>query len=281
MLLGAGTTHKLELITSAAADIEVSGSKVVVSQATPPVVDGSNTGAFVLASITSAVTQALVSGIASTTTRIDELQARNNHATVACDLTFQRTNGTDTSTCYKVTLLPGESVSYAGGVWTHYDVNGGVYLATPKLDARLRVATDVTNATTSFADVTGLTCALKAGKAYCFEAHIFSVNNATTTGSQFGVNIGAAPTALQLTNIGVVTPSVTAAALSAGQATARDTAVTAQTTGSASVRLEILSGYIVPSADGTFAIRCASEVAVAAGLVVKAGSWLRIWEADN
>ena len=35
------------------------------------------------------------------------------------------------------------------------------------------------------------------------------------------------------------------------------------------------------AADGTFAVRCASEVAVAAGLTVKAGSWLRLWETDN
>lgn len=42
-----------------------------------------------------------------------------------------------------------------------------------------------------------------------------------------------------------------------------------------------LSGYIQPSANGTFAIRCKSEIAVAAGLTVKAGSWLRIWETDN
>ena len=38
-------------------------------------------------------------------------------------------------------------------------------------------------------------------------------------------------------------------------------------------------GYINPSASGTFVIRGKSEVAVAAGLTVRQGSWLHIWEA--
>jgi hypothetical protein len=42
--------------------------------------------------------------------------------------------------------------------------------------------------------------------------------------------------------------------------------------------LAILSGYINPSAAGTFAVRGQSEVAVAAGLTVKKGSWLHLFE---
>ena len=75
MLIGAGTSAKLQIVTSAAADIEVSGSKVVVDQSSPPVVDGTNTGAIILASITTATTTDAVTGIASKTTRVDELQA--------------------------------------------------------------------------------------------------------------------------------------------------------------------------------------------------------------
>jgi len=62
----------------------------------------------------------------------------------------------------------------------------------------------------------------------------------------------------------------------------RDDMKVVETTGPGAVNmLAIISGYIVPSADGTFAVRCASEVAVASGLTIKAGSWLRIWETDN
>ena len=83
---------------------------------------------------------------------------------------------------------------------------------------------------------------------------------------------------MQIATIDTVTGSVTAGVMSTGAAAARDTAATAQTTGSAAITLGILSGFIQPSADGTFAIRATSEVTVASGLIVKKGSWLRIWE---
>ena len=132
MLLGPGTSNILQIVTSAAADVEVSASRVVIDTASPPVVDGTNTGQIVLASITSATTTTVVAGIASKTTRVDEIQCRNNHASTSCDVTFQRTDGTDTDTCYKATLLAGESVSYGGGMWVHYDSNG-----VPKLPSQV------------------------------------------------------------------------------------------------------------------------------------------------
>jgi hypothetical protein len=64
---------------------------------------------------------------------------------------------------------------------------------------------------------------------------------------------------------------------SAGVTTAHDSAITAQTTGSTSSRLAIIAGYIQPSADGTFSMRATSEVTVANGLTVFAGSWLRVF----
>lgn len=153
-------------------------------------------------------------------------------------------------------------------------------LPSQKLRKILRVTTDVVNATTSFASVTGLTAAVKSGKKYVFTAHLFHVSDATTTGAQFGIG-GVAMTAMLAGAISTVTASATAAAMSAGCATAVDTAVIVQTTGSTAVVPTILTGYFTPSADGTFAIRCASEVAVAAGLTVKAGSWLEVFECDN
>ncbi|MGD9674490.1 MAG: hypothetical protein AB7U98_13540 [Candidatus Nitrosocosmicus sp.] len=127
MFIGAGTSAKLQVITSAAADIEISGSKVVVDQSSPPVVDGANTAPFVLASITTATTTDVLAGIASKITRIDELQCYNNSASVTCTVEFLRTDGTNTTSVYSATLLPGESVSYGGGVWAHYDTNGAQY----------------------------------------------------------------------------------------------------------------------------------------------------------
>lgn len=282
MMLGAGTGHKLQITTSAISDIEVSGSKVVVSNATPPVPDGTNTGPILPANFTTAAGPTdIVAGVASAITRIDELQVRNNHATVACDVTLTRTDGTNPSTVYKCTLLPGESLSYSGGMWVHYDANGGIYSASTKLDVMLLVTSDVTNATTSFADITGLTYAVKSGKRYTFEAHLTHQTNATTTGSRFGVNGPASPTVLMASQISGETPGIAATNIAIGSATAYDTAMAESTTGpGATNALAIVMGYIQPSADGTFALRCASEVAVAGGLVIKAGSWMRIREVD-
>ena len=140
----------------------------------------------------------------------------------------------------------------------------------------------MTNATTSFADVTGLTVPLISGRKYGFEACLPHQTNATTTGAQFGVNIGATPTLLNVQAIQQITASVTAATFgSSAMVTAVDTAAVVETTGpGANNFIAMLYGFIQPSADGTFAVRCKSEVAVAGGLVVKAGGWLRIWEMD-
>jgi len=235
------------------------------------------------ADITTATTQDLVPVPGSSTVRnVLEMLVSNDDASVSNLCTVKATDGTNDSVLWAGTLQPGERVIFdENGVWTVYDSSGRQQAPVTKLDAKKMVTADVAFATAaSFADVTGLTCALQSGKKYCFEAHLYHISNATTTGAQFGVNIGAAPTELQISTIDTVTGSVTASAHSAGSATARDTAATAQTTGSAAVTMGILSGYIQPSADGTFAIRCTSEVSVASGVIVKKGSWLRIWEID-
>lgn len=128
MLLGTSTSHLLKVVTSAAADIEVSGSVVVVSSASPPVVDGGATGPVLPASITTATTTTLVTGAASKITRVDELALRNNHASTSCDVTITREDGTNTDSVIKATLLAGELLVYnRAGSWLHYDSNGALY----------------------------------------------------------------------------------------------------------------------------------------------------------
>lgn len=130
MILGAGTSWKLQVIPSASGALRGTGSVVVVSNATPPVVDGTNTGPVALAAAISSSGSAvdLVAGVASTRTRIDQYALRNESSTVAPDVTFQLTDGTNTSTVYKATLQPGESIGYSQGVWTHYDSQGAPYV---------------------------------------------------------------------------------------------------------------------------------------------------------
>lgn len=127
MLIGSSTSHKLQVVTSAAADIEVAGSVIAVSTASPPVVDGTVLGPVLPASITTATTTDLVTGAASLIKRVMELSLRNNHASTACDVTIQRTDGTNTDTVIKCSLLAGEALVYNGASWLHYDTNGAIY----------------------------------------------------------------------------------------------------------------------------------------------------------
>lgn len=277
MELLTSTSDKVQVVTASAGAVSVRAS--FVDHASGLFTPGrTNT-----ASITTATTTDVVASPGASTQRnTKNLEIWNTHASVSNVVIVQHTDGTTVSRMWTGTLLAGEGVIMNDdGDWTMYDVTGAIKAPTQRLDLMVTVASDVTNATTSFADVTGLVVALKSGKKYVFEAHLTHINNATTTGSRFGVNIGAAPTVLRISTIDTVTGSVTASVHSAGSVTALDTAVTAQTTGSATDTLAIISGFIQPSADGNFAIRCASEVAVAAGLIVRAGSWLWIREANS
>lgn len=197
---------------------------------------------------------------------------RNTHATVATDITVAyRVSGPTDYEMHKTTLQPGESLIYIEGI--------GFFLnkVSSLLDKIIIMASDSTHATAAtFADIAGMTCPLLSGKKYAIEAHLFHTNNASTTGSQFSYNIGNAPTVSLFGNYSAVTNSVTAGTMATGTATARDTAITAQTTGQTATGYTVLGGMIQPSADGTFALRATSEVTVASGLVVKAGSWMAI-----
>lgn len=267
-----GATDKFQLVTSSAATIDVVANSILAS---------SSTGAFSSAlpentPISSATTTDIVAAAGgSTIKRVKFFTARNKDASLSCDVTvLYKPSGTALE-IHKVTLAPGDCLQFIEGIGFF------TLTSTAKLNKLLRVSSDVVQALTSFADITGLTIALKSGKTYAFEAHIFSTNNAATTGSQFGYNIGAAPTVSLISSIQVGTSSTTAAVMVAGSATARDTAASASTLGTTSAKTDLLSGYVQPSADGTFALRVASEVAVAAGVTVKAGSWMMIRETDN
>lgn len=269
------STDSVEVVTSAAVTVDVVASYMDASTADPPVVKGSTSGTQPTA-ITTATTTTVVSAPAASTLRnVKGMTIRNKHASTACDITVQLDRSASNYEKFKVTLLAGETLEYVEGVGFF------VVKSTAKIDVKLRVAgSNYVNATTSFTDITGLTYPVESGKHYGFLACLFATNDATTTGAQIGIN-GPAMTLIQLADQSVVTTSATAAALSAGQATALDTAVSVQTTGSTTARMLQIGGYFNPSAAGTFALRGKSEVAVAAGLTIKVGSWLRLWEFDN
>lgn len=273
ILLKNSATDKLQLVTGAAQNIDVHASFVDhADSGTNPAVspaDRQNT-----AISTATTTDIVATPAAGKNRNIKTITARNK-GTAACDVTvIYDQNGTDFE-LHKTSLQPGDTLQYIEGIGFF------TITAATKLDAKLRVASDVTNNTTSFADITGLTQAVKSGKHYNFDALLFILSAATTTGVQIGVN-GPAMTAARFTAIETVTGSATAAALSVpvGDITALDTAIVVQTTGPANVVAAHVYGWINPSADGTFALRVKSEVGTST-VTVKAGSSCRIWESDN
>lgn len=273
MLLLLSTTDTIQLVTSAAATVDVVASIQDKTTSTGALASVSQRTA-----VTTATTTTIVNAPASGVERnIVELTARNKHATQACDVTVQLdANGTDYEIC-KFTLAAGDTLEYIEGIGWFTITNAAA------LDKRLVVTADVINATTAWADITGLTCRLQAGKAYNFIASLIHQTNATTTGARFGVNTGTAPTSLQLGGLAQITASVTAATFGASAAvTARDTGMVVETTGPGAVNMiAVMYGFIIPAATEDFAVRCQSEVAIASALTIKAGSFCRIWEATG
>lgn len=265
------TAEKLEIVRSTDADIDTTACFVEHTLTTDAVKADSE-----IHNYASAATGDLLAGPAAGTERraMESCFIRNKDAVTPCDVTVVINKAAADAEIWKEILNPGQTLEYESKL--------GWYKPDPvsKLNKALMVNANVTNATTSFADITGLTQEVKAGTTYAIEAHLFHVNNASTTGSRFGFN-GPAMTYMVAGTIDTVTPSVTASAHSAGVVTALETALTAQTTGSTSNRLAVISGIVVPSADGIFAMRCQSEIAVASGLIVLRGSWLSIREVDN
>lgn len=265
------TTEKLEIDRSTDAAIDTVACFVEHTIATDKVVADSeihnyasaDVGDLLLGPAAATERRAMESGFITNVDAVDD-----------CEITITMNKTAADARIWKEILDPGQTLEYESKLgWWKPDPPS-------RLDKLLMVNADVTNATTSFADITGLICPVKAGKTYAIEASIIHINNATTTGSRFGFN-GPAMTYMIAGTIDTVTQSVTASVHSAGAVTALETAITAQTTGATSNRMALISGIIVPSADGIFAMRCQSEIAVASGLIVRRGSWLWIREVDN
>jgi hypothetical protein len=277
MLLLTGVSDIIRVVTGSSAAVHVHASWVDNNAGTV------TPGRTNTASIATATTTTVVGSPAASTQRnVKHLNIANTHASVSTLVTVQHFDGTVSDDLIVVTLLAGEQLVFtAEGDWKHYAVNGSPYNQATKLDVCVRVTADSTHATAAtFADITGLTVPVKAGKHYAVQAYLIHINNATTTGSQFAFG-GVAMTGMIASTIDTVTASVTASVHSAGTVATINTAITAQTTGSAAQTLAVISGWINPSADGTFALRATSEVTVGSGLIVKAGSWMRIRELDN
>jgi len=266
----AATTDKFQLVTSAAATLDVHVSFVDASNTT---LAPSGAGKQNTAITTATATDILAAPAASTVRTVLVMKVRNKHATLATDVTivFDQ-NGTDFE-LYKTTLLAGETLEWTPAL-------GFFTIKSARLDRWLRVTgADYVNATTSFTDI--MTVPVLNGKQYNFEAHLIHAENATTTGPRFGIN-GPTLSAILISILDVVVIGVDTTTMRSGSVTAVDTsAAGASLSGKTANALAIMSGVFTAGADGTFAIRGQSEVAVAAGLTVRIGSWCHVWEATG
>lgn len=135
----------------------------------------------------------------------------------------------------------------------------------------LRVAANVSNSTTTFSDVTGLTTSVVAGT-YYFDCQLQAFGSATTVAPQFSVN---GPSASEINY--QVTQATSATAIFSGVQTAYDTVTNAATGVATPGGPATMVGSIIFTASGTFAIRMRSEVASSAVTMVR-GSYCRVFQ---
>jgi len=120
MLLLTGTAHKIQIITSGTANIDVHTSYMdytAPSTATPGILN---------TLITTAATTDVTGSPASGAQRnVQTLIARNSHASSSNTVTVQHTDGTTVSTLLKYTLLAGETLFCLDKEWYVIDSSGG------------------------------------------------------------------------------------------------------------------------------------------------------------
>lgn len=284
MRLLTGANDVIRITTGSAATIGYVIDYMTTDNASPPAIQSLTSYPPSVGVYSSAGTTTVLSAPESGRAfNVKTMSFCNEHASQSTTLKVDRYDGANARQLWYGTLLAGETlIMNELGEWSVMTASGLVKSGSTLLDVVLRVASDVTNSLTSFADVTGLTYPLLSGRAYAYEINLFHQTAATTTGAQFGVNIGATPTLLTGVAIQQITSSVTAATFGASaMISAVDTAFVVETTGpGANNFLAYAKGLIIPSADGTFAARFKSEVA-SSNCVVKAGSWMRIKECSN
>ncbi|MEQ1660530.1 MAG: hypothetical protein ABL896_17335 [Hylemonella sp.] len=122
MLLLTSTSDLVQLVTSAAGDIQVHASWVDNNA-------GTITPGRLNTAIATATTTAVVpSPAASTQRNVKALQITNNHAASSCFVEVRHTDGTTPAELIGVTLLPGENLGLReDGSWIHRDANGAGY----------------------------------------------------------------------------------------------------------------------------------------------------------
>lgn len=220
------------------------------------------------------------SPVASTQRIIDYINVYNNDTVNAVVTIKYNISGTD-YIIKKVTLAATETLEYQEGQgWKVYastgavksSINQGANASTSGITAVV-LGSDVTNnnaVANTIADVTGLSFSVTAGKMYWFKFIIYYTSAATTTGSRWGVNASAG-TAANLSLISEYSLTTTTTTRNALIQAFDSPAASNATSAATGNNMCIMEGYFIPTANGTFIARFASEVSSSA-IVAKTGS---------
>ena len=256
MILLAATTDKLQLITGAAATVDVHVSYIDAASAT---LVPSGGGKQNTAITTATTTDILAAPAASTLRNLKALTVRNKHATVVTDVTVvYDQNGTDFE-LFKTSLQPGQTLEFTDELGFYVPVQG------PSLQTEYKTA-DSTFSVTTLADIPELSSFLLAANSiYRFKGSLFVSSNATTVGIHNGVNFSGTVTAIRVgaQNIPVTAETAAGSAVAFGYSATNNEILLAVTAGPGTAPvLIVVEGTIeVGATGGTFSFRQASETA--------------------
>ena len=117
------TSDLIRVVTSSASQIEVHASYVDFNGTA--VTPGRTNTPHITTATTTTVVPSPGSGVQR---NLKHLNITNDHASVACVVTIEHTDGTTAEELISVTLLSGENMVLGeDGRWTHYDSNGAIY----------------------------------------------------------------------------------------------------------------------------------------------------------
>jgi len=155
-------------------------------------------------------------------------------------------------------VTKGQSFMYSGSAWN-----------LEHTEQKKVLSAQVTNATTSFADVGTLSWDVLTNEVWEFEAVILYNVNAATTGTNWAINGPAGDAAY------TVLTSTSATAVDYRAKNALDASATSNATAYTARNIAIIKGIVRPVANGTYVLRFAAEVAIANAVTADYGSVLK------
>jgi hypothetical protein len=193
------------------------------------------------------------------------------NATVTINLVSSSTN----YGLYKATLLPGEKLEYQQGQGFKTIATDGSIKVIPNQSGpssslvlnSTMIAVDSANSAITYADITGLSFSVTAGRQYYFKFVIPYTTTTVATGAAFSIN---GPATSNLAYYSYYPVNANSAAYNNGISTYDTPAAAAGNTGTLNA-LAFIEGIITPSANGTVIGRSRTETAGQA-ITSKAGS---------